>query len=315
MKKNVAMISLILVFIAVGVAGIVLKKSGNNEEKPSENISAYNSQQNETETDAVISEALSESETEETKKKYIDLRQIDITEYGIRDDCEVSEHKVTEYGNVYLVRDMGDENVLRTFVFVTTQKDIVYIDTGYGIPGDISLKFVDFYTVDLDGEDGEEIILNMNLGGVGGFGSYGSLIYKYSDGKLSEMKQPDEGYDETGFKAKLTAPYKIIVTNEYNDEKTVVDVKGKKEFFDEEGKPFNNGVEIYCDSFYEFKPVKLEDGSYGVERKQYTSLGYHMNYVGDAVTVIKFSPDKDSFEVISARFDAYNYLESSLSDA
>lgn len=40
-----------------------------------------------------------------------------------------------------------------------------------------------------------------------------------------------------------------------------------------------------------------------------------MNYVGDAVTVIKFSPDKDSFEVISARFDAYNYLEDSLSDA
>ena len=232
------------------------------------------------------------------------LGSANLKKYGISTGCEISQPYPTLLGCVYLVRDYNDDSS-KTYLFVTTQKDIVCEDLDFELPSVISLA--DSYmikTVDLDGEAGEEIILNLFNGGQGGAGGYNSYIFKIAKNKLVEMKQPDGVYEETGFTANLRAPYEIVVTNKYNDEECVISAKGNEEherFFDAKGNP-DGSCELACDSFFTFEPIELEDGSYGVRRLQYSYIGSHANCLGYAETVIKYNANKKAFEVISANF-------------
>jgi hypothetical protein len=342
MNKKIGIIIGVVVAVVAIVLGVVFLAPDKDAsvDNPTENITDVMNQdevadvtEEITEAEEITEEATEESTEESTKAEeseyipegpgVVDIKKPEVmsdtlwlsanvaADHGAWISCEISLPYPTSLGTVYVVKETGrgEED---TFLFVVRQKDVLCANLGLVIPEYASLEDIYVKTVDLDGEAGEEIILNLFNGGQGGAGGFSSYIYKITKNKLVEMKQPDGVYEGTGFTATLRAPYEIVVTNKYNDEKCVISAKGNEEhegFFDAKGNPENSGCSLGCDSFFTFEPVELEDGSYGVRRLQYSYIGSHANCSGYAETVIKYSANKKAFEVVSANFYEPNMLE------
>lgn len=340
MKKSaIKKIIAVLLALATLVFAGCQNKEPVNGDNPSENISqndVVNQEENTQREETSDKDETKPTEKEETSKKdeeilgyipegpgvvdvkkpdimdnTIDLKSVKLDKYGISNNYEIGVPYPTKLGCVYLVRDYCLEYGSKTFIFVTTRDKVMSIDTDCELTSDIKLNnSYEIALVNLDGEKGEEIVLNMFNGGNGGAGGHNSYIFKIYDSRIAEMKQPDEPNEENGFNFELKAPFKMVVTNEYSSDEFIVEMKGNEEherFFDVNGNPRKEGVMPMLDSYFIFEPIELNDGSYGVRRVQYTWVASHANCAGFATTIIKYNKSKKQFETVNAWFSDSDY--------
>lgn len=302
MKKKNGIIIGVIIAVVVIILGLVFlgPDKDTGAENPSENIT-----QNE-EMNEIVNW---EGDTFEAVKEAIDLNSVDLSEYGISDDHEISTPYPVSDGFVYVVRDFIDEWSSKTYVFYTTADKVIYGETESDIPrfeGSID-EVIYITSADLDGVSGEEIVLNMPNGGNAGYESY---ILKINEDEVIVMQSFFGMEDANGFSFRFEAPFKMVVTNEIDDDEYIIDMKGNEEherFFDAEGNPEMDGPEPMMDGYFIFEPVQIDDG-YGVRRVQHTSIASHANCAGFAETVVKYVDGK--FEVVDARFlSADDYVE------
>ena len=339
MKKTLLkkLLAVSLALATLTFAGCQKEEPVNSDENPSENISqndVVNQEETSQEVESTdkdekestkqeesskkpVEDKTDKQDTSETKKpatnnKIIDLKSVELSKYGITSNHEISKPYSTSLGNVYLVRDYCEEYSSKTYLFVTTKEKVLVIDTGMDyLPSAIKLdNSYEIGFADLDGEKGEEIVLNMGNGGNGGAGGHDSYIYKIFESRIAEMEQPAEPDEMNGFSFRFKAPFKMVVTHECNNEEFVIEMKGNEEhegFFDKNGTPERAEPGAMLDSYFIFEPVKLSDGSYGVRRVQYTWIASHANCAGWAETIIRYNINSKQFEVVAASFYDVDY--------
>lgn len=171
--------------------------------------------------------------------------------------------------------------------------------------------FDNLYVCDIDGEKGDEIVLQQVVGITGGAGQYLSRIYKVGEKEIKEIFSSVTGEKfDTGFKSEARDGFKVEITNIFTKSITVLDFSKDKEYkgvyFDQSGAVIQKAT-ILCDSFESFVPLdKDADGIFEIECSQYVSLYGHSDYIGDAKTVLKYNSDLQKMEIIEASFQPYD---------
>ncbi len=162
---------------------------------------------------------------------------------------------------------------------------------------------------DVDGDRDQEIIINETLSASGGGGQYLSRIYDYADGKIVEIYSTidqDISFKSTGFAAEILKDKKLKIKNIFTGyDKEISFAARDDEYFeswyDKNGNP--EDIEILVDSCYDFTPIDIDDDNIcEIECYQYVSLVDHSDFIGTAVSVLKFNPDKNEFEIADASF-------------
>lgn len=311
LKRKIAITIGVIVSIVAIVVGVIFFIQDNNTEyeNPSENISQNgvdtqeeNSQEGELETSEKTGEIADKEVTIDrditvttVMKETIDLSFVDLTKYGLTKDTEISIPYPTLLGCVYVVRDYGKAEE-QTYLFVTTQDNVMYLNTEFPSAGRMPLTGTYSYgtyslkTCDLDGQKGEEIVLLANTGGNGGAGIYCNGIYKISNGKIAEMKISNA----EPFTVNLEAPYTVVFKNEKLDyEEKIVCNSDYESLFDDNGNPevneYDGGfyspheVEVYCHD--EEKPrVSFKSWSYLSRSMNDDEVHSTVEYIYDAKT-------------------------------
>ena len=248
-------------------------------------------------------------------KETIDLSSVDLTNYGLTKDAEISVPYPTLLGCVYVVRDHS-KSPEHTYLFVTTKDKVMFHDTGFENSGKIYLeKGTDSITesyslniIDLDGEKGEEIVLLSDTGGNGGMGIYEHGIYKISNDKIVKMKISNE----KPFDITLEAPYTVAFRNEKFDfEKTLVCKSDSESLFDDNGSPEHDN---YDGGFYPPHSVLIYSSSDEKSTVTFSSYSYLSRSMDDqqVVSDVEYVYDvaKKQFVIsdvnVSAREPDYN---------
>ena len=142
MKKSLfkKIIAVLLAFATLMFAGCQ-KDEPVNEENPSESISQNvdeettsqevessdkdeeTTKQEETSKKEADEEKTNKQEVTETKKpatdkKVIDLKSVNLAQYGILSNHKISKPYSISVGNVYVVRDFSEEYLAKTYIFV-----------------------------------------------------------------------------------------------------------------------------------------------------------------------------------------------------
>ncbi len=302
MKKSLFrnLVAILLTLATLVFAGCQ-KNKPVNEKNPSENISQ--SDENQVAVDDVMG---MEESYPTVMKETIDLYSVELAEYGLTDDNEISIPYPMSIGCAYVVRDYGKEEE-QTYLFVTTKDKVMCFNTEFSssgrlpLKGDYSLETYSLQTTDLDGEKGEEIVLLANTGGNGGAGIYCNGIYKISNGKITEMKISDE----KPFEVCLEAPYTVVFKNEKLDyEQKVVCEFDYEGLFDENGNPV---ADEYDGGFYSPHEV----GVYTNDEEQpcvyFTSWSYLSRSVDkeevESVVEYSYNSETNRFEITYAGVD------------
>ncbi len=162
------------------------------------------------------------------------------------------------------------------------------------------------YVCDIDGDNGDEIIVQRTVGMSGGAGQYISQIFKVENNQIKEIfNASSANMFNTGFSSKMEDNYGLVVFNRYTDYEKHVDVGDKNYvdgFYSEEGKLLKE-TEIYADSFCSFSPLDVDsDGIFEIRANQYMSLYGHSDYIGTAVSILKYRSSTEEFEVIDTEF-------------
>ena len=223
------------------------------------------------------------------------------------------------YGKVYLLADDRYGGAMSTsdhYLLVTvSQKETInrkmYImdltPENYSYS---SAKSAYLYFADLDGDKDCEIILQECKDLTGGAGQWLSRIYDFNDGieEIFTSYDSDNRYFETGFSCTLLKDKMIKINNSFTNYTLEFEVKRKNEeyftdwWYDEDGNPKDHTLQV--DSFYEFEPQDVDgDEVSEIVCKQYTSLYSHNDYVGSAVSVLKYNTDTKEFYVSDASFE------------
>lgn len=282
MKKRIGIIIGIIVAVAVIILSVVLFAPDKDTEvnNPSENISQNDvSEQEKTESTVM--------------KETIDLFSVDLTEYGLTKDIEISVPYPTMLGCAYVVRDYGKAEE-QTYLFVTTKDKVMYLNTGFPsagkmpLTGEYSYGTYSLQIGDLDGEKGEEIVFLSNTGGNGGAGIYCNGIYKISNGKITAM----EINNEEPFTVSLEAPYTVVFKNEKLDyEERIVCDSDYESLFDDNGNP---EVDEYDGGFY--APHEVEVYLYDEEQQCVCFTSY--SYLSRSMN------DKEVYSTVNYIYDA-----------
>lgn len=289
MKKKIGIIVGVIVVIAAIVLGVIFLAPDKDvaKEKPSDNV-----------------QTTAGSNFAEEMKNTIDLNSVDLSEYGISDDREVSKAYPSSIGRVYLVRDFGADET-KTYLFVTTKDKVMSVDTKtVGVVSISDAENTGAYTLqfaDVDGKDGEEILLLTDTGGVGGKGIYEATVWTINDDKIQLIKFSEE----EAFDVSLKAPFTVVFKNEaLGYEKELVCEEDSESLFDEKGNPES---EKYDSAFN--SPYKMEVDSDGDEKTDkcivsLTRWSYLARSVdGDVDSVVKYVFDESKQELVI--YDAY----------
>lgn len=288
MKKKIGIIVGVVVVIVAIVVGVMFfaPEKEASKEKPSEN-----------------SQTEVGSGNVETMKDTIDLNKVDLGEYGISDDFEISESYPSSLGSVYLVRDYGAEEE-KTYLFVTTKEDVMYTDTQAVSAGRLSVNDTTAGTyklqlADVDGKTGEEIVLLVNTGGNGGKGINCNSIWKINEGKIEAVKINEE----EAFDVSLKAPFTVVFKNDaLNYVKEFVCKTDSEALFDESGNPEDNGE--YDGGFYPPHDIEISKNSDGKCIVTFTSWSYlSRSSDNDVESVVKYVFDESKQELVIC--DAY----------
>lgn len=315
LKRKIAITIGAIVSIVAIVVGVIFFTQNNNTKpkNPSKNISQNDENQ------VAVDDIMGMVESHPTvMKETIDLNSVDLTKYGLTNDNEISIPYPTSLGCAYVVRDYGKQEE-KTYLFVTTEKDVMYVDTETVSAGRLSVENngggeFTLQRGDIDGEPGEEIVLLINTGGNGGAGIYLNSIWKIKDNEIKPIKISDE----KPFKVSRKAPFTVVFENE--------ELKYKKEFvcktdsellFDESGNPtfesdFYDGYSFSGD-FY--SPHEINVYPYGDETTDKCIVSFtswsRLSRCGDETveSVVDYVFDEEKKELIihDAYIDVYLY--------
>ncbi len=225
---------------------------------------------------------------------------------GVFDYCSKKE----AYNAYILVLPIDSKSVCHDAILaVETEHYVYFVPQPENVP-----SYADsIYACDVDGDHTEEIILQQTIGMTGGAGQYLSRVYKIKNGDVIEMLASStlNAFD-TGFEYTAKDDYKVEVQNRFITFDRVYDIKGLKgiglALYNENGKRNETTESPYVDSFFSFKPFDIDsDGVFELECKQYVALYDHSNYLGTAVSVIKYNHSTEKFEVVQADFILSNH--------
>ena len=78
-------------------------------------------------------------------------------------------------------------------------------------------------------------------------------------------------------------------------------------WYENNGEPKN--LELLLDTFYKFEPYDIDnDGVYEIKVCQYTSLYGHTDFIGTAVSFLKYNKEENSFKICEAFFEEEKFL-------
>ncbi len=302
MKKKVFISVLIVIIILISAVTIIFIYRNNDDRKT--NTQSYATETATTHTTPQINN-VSISNTSNWKTD-------GLTVLGLT-DVKISDATDCLQGKVYIISE-PDIGLFSNFYIALETKDKVLITyIGTSVDSQSPHNKVSFN--DVDGEPGEEIIINADTGGNGGYGQYTSSVWKLSDKGIENIFEACTiaGRFDTGFESEIQEPFKLVILNKYTGNKATIDYSNKPEYigtiFDENGKPLSNSAftNASFDSFYFFEPMDIDnDGVFEIMCKQYTSLYSHVDHIGDAQTIIKYDESEKTFKIIDTEFIEYS---------
>lgn len=211
--------------------------------------------------------------------------------------------------NVYLLCDYeryGGGIFHDLFLAVEADTKVIFKDLTYNtIPGAYSENL---YLNDIDGDSVEEIILHQCVGMSGGAGNYLARVFKIENDEIIEIfcsdtnDTPSKRWD-TGFSGHPEDDFILVISNRFTGYTAKYNSgTDRSDRHDENGKAVSKR-EIMVDSFNLFLPKDIDsDGICEIYCRQYTSDWGHADYIGDAISILKFNTEKQDFEVIDAWF-------------
>ncbi len=246
------------------------------------------------------------------------MLRIDIPEVGLENVYirQVSERMLLDtetIGAVYLIADdrYGGNRSTSDYYLLVTVNDKLYvkdlIPEEYNSPASMDATL---YFADLDGDKDKEILLQETKGMSGGAGQYLSRVYNFTDGEIKEIftSHDDENrYFNTGFDCMFLENHMLKIDNTITGYTTTFEVVRENEkyftwWYDDDGDL--KDITLWVDSFNRFKPEDVDDdGISEIVCRQYTCLNGHADYVGSAMTVLKYNSDTKAFYVYDAWFE------------
>lgn len=244
----------------------------------------------------------------------IDLPEVGLENVYIRQVSETMRLSEDAIGKVYLIGDdrYGGGMGTSDYYMLVTVGDKMYIkDLAHTKLSSASMGAVLFFA-DLDGDEDKEIILHECKDLAGGAGQYHARIYDFSGGleEIFSSYDPVNRIFDTGYSCTFLEDNMLKVDNEFTGYSTTFEVKRENEeyftqwWYDEEGNPKDHDLGI--DSFNRFEPQDADnDGISEILCRQYTHLVGHTDYVGDAITVLKYNNETKEFYVSEAYFEPH----------
>ena len=254
-----------------------------------------------------------EAEFDSSNMLRFDIPEVGLENVFVADVCRAVMLDSGAFGDVYLLADdrygggcMPADHYL---AIVTASKKIQVKDLSAWenqacYSGQIHL-------CDFDGDGDDEIALQQTVSMTGGAGQYLSRVFDYSGGEIVEIFISNDGEGccfDMGYTATVLKDRRLRIDNSFTGfSMTLQYGEGNDELFDtwwydENGDPKESFLLV--DSFYSFVPKDDDgDGVYEIHCRQYTSLIGHSNYIGDAVSVLKYNKDSGKFEMIEAGFE------------
>lgn len=166
-----------------------------------------------------------------------------------------------------------------------------------------------FFCADIDGDDDKEIILQECIGLSGGAGQYLSRVFDFKNDEIVEIfssNVKDEMFD-TGFSVCILKNRSLEIKNRYTDYCKKIILSDRTDdyysiWYENNGEPKN--LHLMIDTFYKFEPYDIDnDGAYEIKCCQYTSLYGHSDFIGTAVSFLKYNKEEDSFDIYEAFFE------------
>ena len=240
----------------------------------------------------------------------IDIPEIGLKSVLIRQLEDNIKLEGDDFGTVYLLADNRyDVNsvVADCYLVVSMRGKIFAKDLS--VWDDHRSLGTTLYCADIDGDDDKEIILQECVGLSGGAGQYLSRVFDFRNNEIVEIfssKYKDEKFN-TGFSGTILKNWCMKIENKYTGYCQKFDLSDRKDeyygfWYDSNGEP--QKWELMVDTFYKFEPCDIDnDGIYEIKICQYTSLIGHADFIGTAISFLKYNESNDSFEVCDAFFE------------
>lgn len=218
--------------------------------------------------------------------------------------------------NVILLRDLeryGYGIYHDLFLAVEADTKVIFKDLTYNIiKGAYSENL---YLNDIDSDGIDEIIIHQCVGMTGGAGQYLARIFKIENEEIKEIfcafsNDESEKHFDTGFSGYPADNCTFVITNHFTGyQAEYKDSPDRLDRYDENGKPLPHS-DIMVDSFNVFLPKDIDhDGTCEIFCEQYVSDQGHADYVGEAVSILKYNTETQDFEVIDAWFEPVDTLK------
>ena len=162
------------------------------------------------------------------------------------------------------------------------------------------------YVCDIDGDNADEIIIQRTAGMTGGAGQYISQIFKVENNQIKEIFHSSSSNKfDTGFSSDMQDNYMLVIVNRHTGYEKALDISAKgylDVFYNEEGSLISK-TDIFADSFHSFSPVDVDnDGIFEIKANQYVSFYGHSDYIGTAVSILKYRSNTKKFDIIETEF-------------
>lgn len=238
-----------------------------------------------------------------------DIDNADISSTSIADDAGSTFQAHIE--NVYDEEKYGENSIYHESVLVIDDGSEQYT---YELSGSYSEEL---HLCDIDGDKRDEIVINQLVGITGGAGNYCSSIFKYDKGEITEIFYSSiEKKFDTGFSSKLKDNFIVEFSNAFTGFSTEIDFYRSSRLFNEDGTVIegrNDRELAMFDSFMEFSPEDIDgDGISEIACAQFTAMDSHAEYVGDAISYLKYNTENQQFEVVKADFVPHNSGQNTL---
>lgn len=214
------------------------------------------------------------------------------------------------FGTVYLLADnrYDTNSMVSDCYLVISVNDKIFARDLLAWDGQADLGAT-FYCVDIDGDDDKEIILHECVGLSGGAGQYLSRVFDFRNNEIVEIFSSDvkEETFNTGFSVSILKNRCLEIKNRYTDYCRKIVLSDRTDdyysvWYGNNGEPKN--LQLMLDTFYKFEPYDIDnDGVYEIKVCQYTSLYGHTDFIGTAVSFLKYNKNMNSFEVCEASFE------------
>ncbi|MBQ8572713.1 MAG: hypothetical protein IJ451_04540 [Ruminococcus sp.] len=319
MKKLIATLSaMILVLLATGCDSVDTKPT-----KPITQPHSTVAETTQTTTEFKTLEHLELKSNEipyNNRWVYDDLEKVGLerTNTQIRESGFITEQSKyqKDIRNVILLRDFeryGHGICRDLFLAVEADTKVIFKDLKYNtLTGAYSEKL---YINDIDSDGIDEIIIHQCVGMTGGAGQYLARVFKIENDEIKEIfcsfgNNESGNHFDTGFSGYPEDNNTFIITNDITGYRAEYkDSPDRLDRYDEDGKALPH-LDIMVDHFNVFLPKDIDsDGTCEIYCEQYTSDQGHADYIGEAISILKYNNEKQDFEVIDAWFEPVDTLK------